>query len=63
MAQRDPDIFHVQIAALSGHRLGNFIHRKGNSKGSGSEGSSVDAREERGAGKRLPLGDYKPGTG
>lgn len=59
----DPDIFHVQKAALGGHRLGNFIHRKWNSKGSGSEGSSVGAREERRAGKQLPLDDYKPGTG
>lgn len=56
VAQRDPDIIHAQKAALNGHRLGNFIHRKWNGKGSGTEGSLVAASEGRGAGKQLPLG-------
>lgn len=56
VAQGDPDIIHAQKAAPKGHRQGNFIHRKRNSRGSGTEGSSVGAREERGAGKQLPLG-------
>lgn len=56
VAQQDPDIIRAQKAAFSGHRLGNSIHRKWNTKGSGTEGSSVAAGEGRGAGKQLPLG-------
>lgn len=60
-AQRDlADIIHAQKVALNSHRLGNFIHRKWNSKGSGTEGSgSVGTREGRGSGKQLPLGVIK----
>ena len=48
VALRDPDIIRAQKAALNGHRLGNSIHRKWNSNGSGTESSSVAAREGRG---------------
>lgn len=57
VAQQDPGIIHTQKAALSGHRLGNFIHRKWNSKSSGTEGSLVAAREGRGVVSSCHWGD------